>query len=33
MITEKGVKSCVNCVRPHVRDNYDEIIAALKSEG
>ena len=23
--TDKGVKSCVACIRPHVRENYDEI--------
>ncbi|MCR5195884.1 MAG: cysteine-rich small domain-containing protein [Pseudobutyrivibrio sp.] len=25
--TESGIKSCVNCLRPHVRDNYDDINA------
>ncbi|QFJ54978.1 cysteine-rich small domain-containing protein [Pseudobutyrivibrio xylanivorans] len=28
--TESGVKSCVNCLRPHVRGNYDDIIKAIK---
>ncbi|MCR5417248.1 MAG: cysteine-rich small domain-containing protein [Pseudobutyrivibrio sp.] len=23
--TKNGVKSCVNCLRPHVRDNYKDI--------
>ena len=29
--TKSGIKSCVNCNRPHLRENYDEIIAALKA--
>ena len=29
--TDKGVKSCVNCSRPHIKDNYDEIIKCLKA--
>lgn len=24
---ENGVKSCMDCAFPHVKDNYDEIIA------
>ena len=23
--TEKGIKSCVNCSRPHLKSNYEEI--------
>lgn len=25
--TDSGIKSCVNCLRPHIRENYDEINA------
>jgi Zn-finger protein len=27
--TEKGVKSCKDCLRPHIRENYDEIVANI----
>ncbi|MBQ9881193.1 MAG: cysteine-rich small domain-containing protein [Synergistes sp.] len=28
--TEKGVKNCVNCCRPHVKDNYSVIVDKLR---
>ena len=28
--TENGIKDCSFCVRPHIRDNYDEIIGSMK---
>lgn len=31
-ITEKGVKSCVNCLRPHKKENYEEIVKKLKND-
>ena len=30
-ITENGVKSCVNCLRPHKKENYEEIVKKLKT--
>lgn len=27
--TESGIKDCSNCVRPHLRDNYENILAEL----
>ncbi|MBQ7584182.1 MAG: metal-binding protein [Lachnospiraceae bacterium] len=27
-----GVKSCINCKRPHIAGNFDEINARLKEE-
>ena len=30
--TDKGVKSCVNCIRPHIKDNYEEIVKKLREE-
>ena len=30
--TDKGVKSCVNCLRPHKKENYEEIVKKLKNE-
>lgn len=27
---ENGIKSCENCVRPHLRENYDEIVGKYK---
>ena len=27
--TESGVKSCVDCLRPHIRENYKEITGQL----
>ena len=28
--TKKGVKNCMNCARPHIRENYDLMIGRLK---
>ena len=28
--TKSGIKSCVNCTRPHLKDNYDLIIKTLR---
>ena len=28
--TQDGIKDCSFCVRPHIRDNYDEIIGSMK---
>ena len=28
-ILENGVKSCMNCIKPHRRENYDVIIEQL----
>jgi Zn-finger protein len=30
--TASGVKSCVDCLRPHVRENYDQINDALRKK-
>ena len=30
--TDKGVKSCVNCLRPHKKENYEKIVKKLKNE-
>ena len=30
--TDKGIKSCVNCNRPHIRDNYEDIVKNLKGQ-
>ena len=30
--TKNGVKSCVNCIRPHIKDNYEEIVKKLKND-
>ena len=30
--TDKGVKSCVNCLRPHKKENYKKIVKKLKNE-
>lgn len=27
--TEQGIKDCTNCLRPHRRENYDEICKML----
>ena len=27
--TEKGIKDCSNCVRPHLRENYDKIMEKM----
>ncbi len=29
-LTEKGIKNCTNCIRPHKAENYDEIMQELK---
>ncbi|MBQ9607708.1 MAG: metal-binding protein [Lachnospiraceae bacterium] len=29
-VMKNGVKSCVNCSRPHIADNFDEINRAIK---
>lgn len=31
--TDKGVKSCVNCIRPHIPANYDSIMRQLSAAG
>ena len=28
--TEKGIKSCENCMLPHVQQNYDRVLETLK---
>jgi Zn-finger protein len=28
--TPKGIKDCTNCIKPHQRENYDQIIEKLK---
>ena len=28
--TESGIKNCTNCLRPHHRENYEEICRKLK---
>ena len=28
-ILKNGIKSCQNCTRPHIPENYDEIIKVL----
>lgn len=28
--TKKGIKNCSNCVRPHLPENYDDIIGKFK---
>ena len=30
-IMKDGIKSCINCARPHVPDNFDEINETLKN--
>ena len=30
--TKKGKKDCTPCIRPHIPDNYDEIIKAVKAQ-
>ena len=30
-INAKGIKDCTNCLYPHIRENYDEIIAKLRN--
>ena len=30
-IMKDGIKSCINCARPHVPDNFDEINVTLKN--
>ncbi len=27
--TEEGIKDCTNCLRPHKRENYEEIVACM----
>ena len=27
--TETGIKDCTNCIRPHIRDNYNDIINCM----
>ncbi len=29
--TQKGIKDCSSCVRPHIRDNYDDIIGRMEA--
>ena len=28
--TENGIKDCSNCVRPHLRENYDKIMEKME---
>ena len=28
--TQKGIKDCTNCLRPHIRENYPEITAKMR---
>ena len=28
--TQKGIKDCTNCLRPHIRENYPEITAQMR---
>ena len=30
-INAKGIKDCTDCLYPHIRENYDEIIAKLRN--
>lgn len=30
--TENGIKVCTDCIRPHIPENYDEIIGVLKKK-
>lgn len=30
-VIKDGVKSCINCKRPHIAENFEEINKALKS--
>ena len=27
--TEAGIKDCINCLRPHKRENYERIVAGM----
>ena len=27
--TETGIKDCSNCIRPHIRENYEDILACM----
>ena len=29
--TEQGIKDCSNCIRPHIRENYDEIVSCMEA--
>ncbi len=29
LITGSGIKSCVNCTRPHIPENYDTIMHTI----
>lgn len=29
--TDQGIKDCSNCIRPHIRSNYDQIIDRMGS--
>ena len=31
-VIKDGVKSCINCIRPHIADNYDEINEKLRKQ-
>ena len=26
---ENGIKDCSNCIRPHIRENYDEVLSRM----
>ncbi len=29
-LTDRGIKDCTNCIKPHIPENYDLIISKLK---
>ena len=29
--TNEGIKDCSNCLRPHIRGNYEQIISGMKA--
>ena len=29
-VMKNGVKSCINCTRPHIPENFDEINSSLR---
>ncbi len=31
-LMKDGVKSCINCTRPHIAENHDEIIRTLREQ-
>ncbi|MBQ4482683.1 MAG: metal-binding protein [Lachnospiraceae bacterium] len=31
-VMKRGVKSCINCTRPHIPENFEEINSVLKKK-